>query len=496
MKLFKKVAFLAIALATSVVGLGACKSNAKIPVVFVAATSSAYNTEVTIGDYAYKFKGVVDQKSNKFTLTGTVQSRSSGNSGGQGGQGGPGGGGFPGGGGGFPGGGGGPGQGGQGGGEGGDPAPEVAVESISLSLDMTQAFINQTVKATATVLPENATNKNVTWSSSNEEIATVSSGTISPKAEGKVTITATSQADPSKSASAELTVVKEDLAAHNWSLTGTYKLEKGYGYVLTLNDEKKSVIHADFDKYEGRHEFYYNVNIEGKSSLVKFQAKDPTFYKTLAKDYAKWDERDSKYILRATATGNNNSKATAYMYLHNDGSVVLNSPSGANRTVTTGPTWSEQDGKITLKDGEQTYEAVASVNKDHPGYRLVYNNLAYFVSLNPEVKWSKMTLADFDGETKYEFVGSYTTSGPDGGTKNVNLNLGVDGKANLYEGGFAPSATGTWVEEGDTLTVNLEGREPLVSTKDAEGKYGFAYQIKVSSFFGEQTIDVVLTQSK
>ena len=59
MKVFKKIAFLSIALATSIVGLGACRSTAKIPVVFVAATSSAYNTEVTIGDYAYKFKGVV-----------------------------------------------------------------------------------------------------------------------------------------------------------------------------------------------------------------------------------------------------------------------------------------------------------------------------------------------------------------------------------------------------------------------------------------------------
>lgn len=487
MKSFKKTAFLTLALATSVVGLGACRSNAKIPVVFVAATSSAYNAEVTIGDYAYKFKGVVDQKSNQFTLTGTVQSRAT--SGGS--QGGPGGGGFPGGGGGFPGGGGGGASGG-----GAPQGPEVAVSSVSLSLDMNQAYINQTVKATATVLPEDATNKNITWSSSNEEIATVSSGTITPKAEGKVTITATSQADPTKSATAELTVVKEDLAAHDWALTGTYQLEEGYGYILTLNDESKTVIHADFDKYEGRHEFYYNVNIEGNSSLVKFQAKDPTFYKTLAKDYEKWDVRDSKYIFRATATGNNSSKATAYMYLHKDGSVVIDSPSGANRSITRGPTWTETNGKIVLHDGDKTYEAAASVNRDHPGYRLIYNSSAYFVSLNPEVKWNKLSLSDFDGETTYEFVGSYTTSGPDGGTKNVNLNLGVDGKANLYEGGFAPTATGTWAEANNTLTVTLEGREPLVSAKDESGKYGFTYQITVSSFFGQQTIDVVLTQSK
>ena len=494
MKFLKKSAFLTLALATSVVALGACKSNAKIPVVFVAATADAYNTTVTIGDYDYTFKGTVDQKSNNFTLLGTVKQRSAGNSGG--GQGGPGGGGFPGGGGGFPGGGG---QGGGQGGPGGGGGQEVAVESISLSLDMTQAYINQKVTATATVLPENATNKNVTWSSSNEEIATVSSGSITPLAEGKVTITATSQGDPTKSASVELTVVKEDLAAHDWKLDGTYVLEQGYGYILTLNDEKHTVIHADFDKYEGRHEFYYTVNIEGHSSLVKFQAKDPTFYKTLAKDYKKWDERDSTYIFRARATGNNGSAATAYLYMHTDGSVVVNTPSGTNRVVSTGMTWELKDSKILLHNGNDTIEAVKSVNKDHPGYKLIYNNYAFLLSENPDVKWNKMAISDFDGETTYEFKGTYTVEGPDGGEKEVNLNLGVDGNAKLYAGSWVASAQGTWSKVGDIITVNLEGKEPMVSQPDLEhlGKVYFNYEMKTQSMWGGESVTVVkLSQTK
>ncbi|HBM99666.1 MAG TPA: hypothetical protein DD384_00200, partial [Firmicutes bacterium] len=45
-------------------------------------------------------------------------------------------------------------------------------------MEKTQAYIGEVVKATATVLPENATTKDVEWSSSDEKIATVSDGEV------------------------------------------------------------------------------------------------------------------------------------------------------------------------------------------------------------------------------------------------------------------------------------------------------------------------------
>ena len=502
MKFFKKAAFLTIALSTAIVGLASCKSNAKIPVTFVAVTSDTYNAEVTVGNYSYKFRGAVDQKSNKFTLVGTALQRSSG--GGQGGgQGGPGGGGFNPGGGGF-----GPSGGGQGGGQGGQQGPQVDVESISLSLDKTEAFINESVKATATFTPENASNKNVTWSSSDETIATVSSGTITPKAEGTVTITATSQADPSKSASASLTVKKENLAEHDYKMTGTYVLEKGYGYVLTFNDGENNapntVIHADFDKTEGRHEFYYRVKIENNESTIKFQAKDPKFKNTLAKDYKKWDERDAQYIFRAKATGNNGSLATAYLYLHKDGSAVINAPQnrGVDRDLTFGLTWEEANGAITLRNGDKVYNGAVSVNAEHPGQWIEYEGYSFLYSAKEDVKWKKLELSDFEGTTVQEYVGSYTTSGPDGGEQEVRLHLYQDGNvAKLYSGSWTPSIVGTWTVNDGVYTFNYtvtegEGQQAhevaksMTSASDDEGAY--INYVMTQKSWGDQVIETTV----
>ena len=523
MKVFNKVALLSVGLMAAVAGLGACKSNAKMPVNFVAVTSSDYNATVTFGDYDYKFQGKVKQGSSSFSLVGTAVQRhlTASSGGGMGGF--PGGGGFgpgggnssgpgfegfgaeeqqqPGGGDQNPGGGdqGGfnpGGQGGQGDQGGQQQQEKVAPTSLSISLDKTEAFINQAVTATVTVAPENA-DTSVTWATSDEKIATVNNGSISPIAEGTVTITATSTKDTTKSASATLKVVKEDLAQYNWSMDATCTYEKGYGYKIVFNDEGKTEVHTDFDKTEGRHEFYYRVTIGQTSSVLKFQAKDPTFKDSLAKDYQKWDVRDSKYIFYAKATGNNNSVATAYMYLHNtNGEVTVNTPNGANRSLSFGMKWGEKDGVITVKDGETAYVADKSVNAEHPGYRLVYGGNTYYCSLNPDFKWKKFTTADFEGANVHEFVGSYTTSGPDGGTKEVNLNCVEDGKAKLYLGSSTASFVGTWTKDASNkLTITLDGKSGEF-VPGADGKYSVVIRVTISSFFGSSTEVIALTQVK
>ena len=82
----------------------------------------------------------------------------------------------------------------------------VPVESISLDNTELELSIGCTATITATVLPENATNKTVTWSSSDETVATVSStGLVTGLAVGSAVITVTT-ADGDKTATCNVTV--------------------------------------------------------------------------------------------------------------------------------------------------------------------------------------------------------------------------------------------------------------------------------------------------
>jgi uncharacterized protein YjdB/endonuclease I len=70
-------------------------------------------------------------------------------------------------------------------------AASVAVTGVSLSASTASVAVGSTTSLTATVSPSDATNKNVTWSSSNTSIATVSSGVVSGVSAGNATITVT-----------------------------------------------------------------------------------------------------------------------------------------------------------------------------------------------------------------------------------------------------------------------------------------------------------------
>lgn len=72
-------------------------------------------------------------------------------------------------------------------------ASNVPVTGVTMSQKTASMKVGDTKKVTATVAPENATNKSVTYSSSNEAIATVGTdGTITAVAVGSADITGTS----------------------------------------------------------------------------------------------------------------------------------------------------------------------------------------------------------------------------------------------------------------------------------------------------------------
>ena len=95
----------------------------------------------------------------------------------------------------------------------------VAVTSVTMSPTSLNLKVGETGSLTATVAPSNASDKTLTWKSSNTSVATVINGTVTAKAAGTATITATS--NNGKSATATVTVTKDDVAVTSVSVSPT-----------------------------------------------------------------------------------------------------------------------------------------------------------------------------------------------------------------------------------------------------------------------------------
>ena len=97
---------------------------------------------------------------------------------------------------------------------------ENPVTSVTLNRSTATLKATETVQLSGSVLPANASNKNLVWTTSDENIATVSeSGIVTAVAVGEVTITATSQSTPDISATCQVSVVPTPVASITLSQT-------------------------------------------------------------------------------------------------------------------------------------------------------------------------------------------------------------------------------------------------------------------------------------
>ena len=114
----------------------------------------------------------------------------------------------------------------------GQTTPQVvAVSSVSLDKTSLSLTEGESATLTATVKPDNATNKTVSWSSGSPSVATVdASGKVTAVAEGTATITAKAG---DKTASCTVTVKKKVIAVESLTLDQT-SLELTEGETATL----------------------------------------------------------------------------------------------------------------------------------------------------------------------------------------------------------------------------------------------------------------------
>ena len=134
---------------------------------------------------------------------------------------------------------------------------EVDVTSVTVSPNSGTINLlgaNKTLQLTANVLPSNATNQNVSWESSNPNLATVSNtGNVTALAVGTVTITARSVSDASKMGTATITIINQPIPVTGISLSPTsLTLQEGESSTLvaTLSPQEasnKNVLWASSD---------------------------------------------------------------------------------------------------------------------------------------------------------------------------------------------------------------------------------------------------------
>jgi len=154
------------------------------------------------------------------------------------------------------------------------------VPVTGVSLDKTTATVKtgNTVTLTPVFAPDTATNKNVTWSSSNEEVATVVNGVVTGVKEGTASITVKTE-DGNFEASCAVTVECGHNTTHNVSAVSSTCKEQGHG-AYTVCDECGRIISGSDEKLPlGGHSYTEKVHSDYLASVATCNKK-AVYYKS------------------------------------------------------------------------------------------------------------------------------------------------------------------------------------------------------------------------
>jgi hypothetical protein len=195
----------------------------------------------------------------------------------------------------------------------------VPVSGVALNKSSISLAIGGTETLTATVSPSDATNKDVGWSSSNTNVATVTYGTVTAVSAGSSTITVTT-ADGGKTAQCTVTVTGTTTPT-NYSLEGVWQRANGT-----------------------------QVTVSGSTGVLKVITSSPDALTQSAIDKG-YLSVGSQYWRNLTSTGN----------LTWSGQVISTQYYTSSPDVAIGSTWNNctftmsADGQTLTRDGSDTW---------------------------------------------------------------------------------------------------------------------------------------------
>ena len=241
----------------------------------------------------------------------------------------------------------------------------------------------------------------------------------------------------------EAPMTDAEKAAKNFTKTGTWTLEAGYGYTLTIDGYTTK---TNWDKASGRHYFYADINHDGASTgLIQFQGKDSGFRNEVAADYEDFEVRDAEVIFTASGTTTTGNASQTNLYLEKDGSANSVVISGSSTTYTRGSWVKNENGSLTVSIGGSDYDVAYCDIAGKEGYRITYSSSTMYCTLSgAEIEY---TDEDFNGKV----IATLQCAEQD-----YTLELTEKGFAVLKENG-AVSSTGSYTKDGDVYTVSIAG---------------------------------------
>ena len=328
----------------------------------------------------------------------------------------------------------------------------------SVSLDKTSLELTEGDKATltATVLPENATNKNVSWSSSDEKVATVSAnGEVTAVAPGKAAITVTSE-DGAKTAKCEVTVKAKTIHVESITLNKTeLRLEPLDKFTLTAtvkpdNATNKEVKWSTSD--DSIVTFFFGDIMARKAgtAIITATTVDGGLTATCKVTVKDWGTVD------VTGISLNKSATTLFIGSKETLTATIKPSNATDKTVT----WDSSDPAVaSVNNGEVTAikagKAIITATAKDGGYTATCE--VTVSDQSPEIKIDK-----------YNYTVAYT-----GETINLNITANVN---------YSITAKDNWIKvKGNSLIIsaNNSTKERTGAATISNSEYGISLTVSV-----------------
>ncbi len=292
---------------------------------------------------------------------------------------------------------------------------------------------------------------------------------------------------PAPAAEGEAEEDDVDYSVYDFAVNGSWTEEAGWGYTLAFSDSGNTKIVANFDKTSGRHYFYYYMTptIGDKTAdetLVKFEAKDSAYRKTLNANYVTNEERNCVYMFKGGQEGGSGNLNTATVYLLPEGKVAAFSGTSNSITYNGKGTWTEdkQNHVITGTSGTTAFETDAYCDiAGREGYRMQFSAksggpgpggstaITVYASCDTsKYTWDKYVAADFEGEV----IETWAGVDEDGATYELRLTAknfanivnesGKTLKSAKYTMADGVLTIGEWVSDGDTINIAWQVAAP------------------------------------